>query len=413
MIAINKNPLSELSDSQLIERLDSLVHKEKETTLEVIRHLIEMDRRSLYLGRGYGSLYEYCTRHLGYSESAAMRRIQTARCIREFPEIFAMLEKNELNLISVCMLAGILNDENKIEVLQESCCKSKRQIEEIVARYKPGKEIQDSVRTIFIKTRSEAAAKASAPDASDPGNINVPVPGSKQGDVSWDNWGKFPSAGEGKNSAVNTPLKSCTLGALQKQKTVLKKKYKLEFAIEPECMKKLEEAKAILSKNYPEGMPLGKLLEEALDAYLDKHSPERKKNRREKREAMREAKKNEQADKLSKTMKPMNVGLTRTSHWKCHKSVAPKRSRHIPQAIQDEVFARDEGRCIFVGPDGVRCNSRWNLHIDHIKPYARGGGHSMHNLRLLCAKHNNLEAENAYGSEFMAKKRRKAIPLRK
>jgi hypothetical protein len=108
MIAINKNSLSMLSDSQLIKRLDALVQKERETTLEVIRHRFEMDRRNLYLCIGYSSLFEFCTRNLGYSESAASRRIKAARCIRNFPEIFDMLIKNELNLSVVCKLAGVL-----------------------------------------------------------------------------------------------------------------------------------------------------------------------------------------------------------------------------------------------------------------------------------------------------------------
>jgi hypothetical protein len=93
--------------------------------------------------------------HPGFSrKEIAMRRIQTARCIREFPEIFGMLEKNELNLTRVCLLANILNETNKMEVFKEARFKSKRQMEEIVARYKPDKEIQDRVRTVIFEHSS-------------------------------------------------------------------------------------------------------------------------------------------------------------------------------------------------------------------------------------------------------------------
>jgi hypothetical protein len=71
MIPINYSSLSRLSDSQLIKRLDALVQKERETTLEVIRHIIEFDRRRLYLGLGHSSLFDYCTLQLGYSPSSA------------------------------------------------------------------------------------------------------------------------------------------------------------------------------------------------------------------------------------------------------------------------------------------------------------------------------------------------------
>jgi 5-methylcytosine-specific restriction endonuclease McrA len=357
MIAINKNPLSKLSDSQIIKRLDALVQKERQTTLDIIRHLIEMDRRKLHLGRGYGSLYEYSTLHLGYSKSAAMRRIRTARCIRDFPEIFEMLEKNELNLTSICMLDGIMNEANKKEVLKEARFKSKRQIEEIIARYKPGKELKDRVRTIFVKTVREVAANTNASNANASGICSPPDNSSKP------NWVKFTSAAGGK--------KSCTFSNTQTQETILKKKFKLEFAVDPEFMKKLEEANAILSKKYPEGVPFEKLFEVMLDEYLEKHSPKRKIRRREKRKA----------DKK--------------------KSGVNKRSRHIPEAVQDQVFTRDNGRCTYKGPGGRMCNSTWNLEIDHILPFARGGDHTIQNLRLLCAKHNHLEAERVYGREFM------------
>jgi 5-methylcytosine-specific restriction endonuclease McrA len=412
MIAINKNPLSTISDSQLIQRLDALVQKEREATLEVIKHIIEFDRRKLYLGIGYSSLYDYCTLHLGLSESAAMRRIQTARSIREFPEIYGLLEKNELNLTSVCMLAKILTEDNKQEVLQEARCKSKRQMEEIVARYKPGKDIEDRVRTIFVKTAPEAAANMSAPIPGKPGEIGLSFVGLKQEDTSRGNWVKSTTAGEGKKSTADARRNASAEESTQAHATILQKKYKLEFTVDPECMNKLEETKAILSKKYPKGVPLGKLLDEMLDVYLDKHSPERKKKRREKREAKKQERNNNKQGKLSHNKMTRKEKNTRTNKTEVRRSRnrGPTHSKHveynryIPQAVQDEVFTRDGGRCTYVSPNGTRCNSNWNLHIDHIRPYAKGGDHSVENLRLLCAKHNNLEAERVYSREFMERR---------
>jgi 5-methylcytosine-specific restriction endonuclease McrA len=169
-------------------------------------------------------------------------------------------------------------------------------------------------------------------------------------------------------------------------------------------MKKIEKAKAILSKKYPKGVPLGKLLEETVDAYLDKHSPKRKKQRREKRRANRQGNEKNGPD-TGENKRLKKRGPARSTH--------EKYNRHIPQALQDAVFARDEGRCAFVAPGGARCNSTWNLHIDHIMPFARGGDHSLQNLRLLCGRHNQFEAERTYGREFMSRKRRKFIPMRK
>lgn len=396
MIAINRNPLAILSDSELIKRLDALVQKEREATLEILQHLGEMDCRRLYLAMGYGSLFEYCTRCLGYSESAANRRIKTARCIRDHQEIYELLSCNELNLSSASKLSVIITEQNKQELLEEVRCKSARQVDEIIARFRPMNALHDRMRAVYVKKSPHDSTQ-------------------KQGMSAYKS-DKFRAADVGGRTFT-----TCT--GRQQQATALEKKYKLEFAIEPECMKKLEEAKALLSKKYPKKVPLGKLLEEALDAYLDKNSPERKKKRRETRRAKKQDNNNDKpsqkkmiqkskaknsSTKTIEAERSTNRGPTHSKHEGNHII-----SRHIPQAIQDEVYARDGGRCTFIGPDGMRCNSTWNLQIDHIMPFAKGGSHNIQNLRLLCAKHNNLEAANIYGKEFMAEKKSKAIPMRK
>ncbi len=53
------------------------------------------------------------------------------------------------------------------------------------------------------------------------------------------------------------------------------------------------------------------------------------------------------------------------------------RDRAIPAAIAGEVTRRDRGRCVI-------CGSQNELEMDHILPFARGGDHTVENLRLLC-----------------------------
>jgi len=80
-----------------------------------------------------------------------------------------------------------------------------------------------------------------------------------------------------------------------------------------------------------------------------------------------------------------------------------KRSRHIPQEIQDLVYLRDQGQCAFESPDGTRCGARGNLHFDHYPiPFGKGGSHQPDNIRLSCKLHNLYMAEQSYGKEFMA-----------
>ncbi len=59
---------------------------ERKITLEIIELLEEIDRRKLYLLRGFGSLLEYCVKELKYSESSAYRRISAMRVVHDLPE---------------------------------------------------------------------------------------------------------------------------------------------------------------------------------------------------------------------------------------------------------------------------------------------------------------------------------------
>ena len=63
--------------------------------------------------------------------------------------------------------------------------------------------------------------------------------------------------------------------------------------------------------------------------------------------------------------------------------------RAIPAAVRRQVWQRDGGRCSYLDRrTGRRCNSRHLIEIDHILPYALGGGADPANLRLLCRAHH-------------------------
>jgi 5-methylcytosine-specific restriction endonuclease McrA len=396
MITTIKKSYSALSNDELVIRLDILVRKEREITLKLLLHLNEIDRRRLYLERGYGSLFEYCTRYLGYSESVANRRIQTARCIRDYPEVYAMLDNNELNMTVISKIAGVLTAENKDKLLREVRSRSSRQVEMIVARYHPRSVIRDRVRPVFLKTfvsgmagagggSSESGHKDQTKQAESDGLSSRPVSSLVA------SWVKFTTGAGGKLFTTASDKKDPA--------QVLEKKYKLEFAVSPKVMAKVKQVKALLSNKYPRGVELEYLMDVLLDEYLDKHSPERKQERREKRTANKKQSVSKSKTISQSSAQPVNLD-------------AKARNRHIPATVQDQVYTRDNGRCSFVSPDGTRCNSSWNLQIDHIVPYARGGGHTIDNLRLLCAKHNRLEAERIYGRDFMARQLLHRKPLR-
>jgi hypothetical protein len=53
-----------LSDDELLATVKRLAMSERRATAALLRSLIELDVRRLYLGEGYSSLFTYCTQAL-------------------------------------------------------------------------------------------------------------------------------------------------------------------------------------------------------------------------------------------------------------------------------------------------------------------------------------------------------------
>ena len=70
--------LQSLSDKAILSRVRELTRRERSLTLQVLLHLNEIGRRNLHLKLGFASMFDYCTSGLGYSASAAARRLRTA-----------------------------------------------------------------------------------------------------------------------------------------------------------------------------------------------------------------------------------------------------------------------------------------------------------------------------------------------
>ena len=81
-------------------------------------------------------------------------------------------------------------------------------------------------------------------------------------------------------------------------------------------------------------------------------------------------------------------------------------ARHIPAAVKRAVWARDEGRCAFVGSAG-RCTATRYLEFHHVVPFAEGGPTAASNLQLRCRTHNAYEAEMRFGRRCV---RERSVP---
>ena len=138
---------------------------------------------------------------------------------------------------------------------------------------------------------------------------------------------------------------------------IASERYLLKVTLSRETHDKLERARAMLRHTIPSGDPAA-VVDRALTALLEQLEKRR----------------------TAATMRPRSSARTTS------------RTRYVPAAVRRAVWARDEGRCAFVGSHG-RCRETGGLEFHHLVPFARGGPTTAANLSLRCRAHNGHEAE--------------------
>jgi hypothetical protein len=136
--------LKTLSNEALHKTTQSLVSEERRLTTSILWHLNEIQSRRVHSEMGYGSLFEYAVKALGYSEAAAGRRIAAMRLLAEIPEAEPALQKGDLSLSTLSTLqhffqrkeAPVSRDEKKSLIFSFQG-KSRRECERELAELDP------------------------------------------------------------------------------------------------------------------------------------------------------------------------------------------------------------------------------------------------------------------------------------
>ena len=126
-----------LSSAALLAATRDLVRKSRGVEAELLSHLGEIDERKLYLDCASSSMFAFCVHELGFSEDVAYNRITVARAGRRLPAVVEAVRSGQVHLAGLRLLAPHLTSENHREVLAQAAGRSKREIEELVARLAP------------------------------------------------------------------------------------------------------------------------------------------------------------------------------------------------------------------------------------------------------------------------------------
>jgi 5-methylcytosine-specific restriction endonuclease McrA len=389
MSGLVANPLRDVSNSDLLLQIQMAVRGEGAMTIKVLHHLNEIQRRRLYLELGYSSLFDYCIRKLKYSPSAAGRRIQAARCIRRYPEVLGLLRERRLSLSAISLIEPVLTDQNKTTILERVRDKSHRAIERIVSEYREPGAYRDSVRPVCVPTPESVDADAAL--------FSRELARLASQTVSSDDDTGVAAATDEEVASSATVGDRGTPGA---GSAGVEQKFLVRFLANEELLARFEQVKALLSHRCKDGT-FAEVLGIILDESLERHSPEARHRRRQARHEKAVAVANTERKNHSRRRECEG---RRSQRREC----APTNpSRHIPNAVRDEVFVRDGGECSFTARDGTRCGSTRSLQVDHIRSFAGGGNHDPGNLRLLCAAHNRHAAEKTLRRTVMSRFRRR------
>jgi hypothetical protein len=338
---MHKYLLTHLQDAVLLRDLKVVVADELAKTAVVLAYLAEVDARKLYAPEGYTSMFDFCLRELHFSEDSAYKRIQAARVARAFPALFVALADNRVHMTAIRLLSPHLIDANAEELIAAATHKSKRDLELWLAGWFP--QAGQMRLDDGICPMPVSAASTLSTNGANPESVTSQLaPGQ-----------------------VVEPSLQARVAPLSADW------FRIDALVPTRVRNKIRYAQELDRHVNPSG-DFAQLLEAALDDHIEK---------REKQ-------------KFAATRKP-RIAQARTSTL----------PRHVPARIKRAVWERDQGRCTFVASTGKACEARSFLEFDHVDPVARGGKATVEGMRLRCRAHNQLEAENAFGAEFMERKR--------
>jgi len=148
--------LKHLNPEQLLVQTLAAVKKERESYTFVLNHLREWDRRKLYAGMKYPSLFEFTVKKLGYDDGAASRRIAAMRLIVEIPEVEEKIESGNISLTAAAMTQRFFKrqkeqgkpiaHEAKKEFLKVIENKSTRETQTLIVAKDPMMKIRETVK---------------------------------------------------------------------------------------------------------------------------------------------------------------------------------------------------------------------------------------------------------------------------
>jgi len=368
---MHKYSREHLSDGAALSGLDRLLRAEYPHEAEVLSYVAIVDARQLYRAEGYPSTAEFLMGRWHLCRSSAFRRQRAARAARRFPVLFEAVAEGRLNLTAVDLLAGYFTADKVEELIAAATHKRREDVEQLIADRFPQADVPFRMEAVCTTSRQPAPVTPGAPTI--PGHSDQQEAGSSQ--VLGNTEPPVPLEGLGRPAALVSSGASHVATVV---KPTAPERYALQVTISGKARANLRRAQELLGFQV-RANDVAQVLELALEALVEKLEKK----------------------KCARTDRPRRVPPPRSQD-----------PHHIPADVKRAVRERDGDQCTFRNAAGERCPESKALEIHHIVEPEHGGKATLHNLALLCRPHNQLEAERAYGFEFMKHKREAAAQRR-
>ncbi len=279
--------------------------------------------RKLFLARAFSSMFAYCVDEPGFSEDAAYNRLFVARAGRRLPALIEAVRVGRLHVAGARLLVPHLTAENCLDLLAEAAGKSRRQIEELIAKLFPKPPVPASIR----KLPERPVFPVSIPFT--PMISTLPA------------------------VAVLMQAAPAAVQRIQHPPAIqplAEDAYKIQFTANRILREKVQQAQELLRHRVPNG-DLAAVFEAALDSLI--HSVKRERSG------------------LGRKARPDAPGGLNAP-----KATNLPVTRHIPDRIKRAAYQRDGGRCTFTDDRGRRCVETGMVEFDHRDGFARSQSHS-------------------------------------
>ena len=344
--------LRTLKNKELHERLKYFLDQENKLNQEILIHLIEVDRRKLFLQMAFPSLFEYLTIGIGFSAASAQRRIDAARLMRQIPELGGQIQSGSISLVQI----------GKIQAASRLLRKRGT-----VVSIADKKDILNEIQNKTVKETELIIAK------------------------------KF-----------DLPIATYERSVVQKDESI-----RMEMTFSKEEMEKIETAKALLSHSLSDGSVKGLILylsdkvikQKSITRVVKTQMPKVKVDIQANTLGVEIDQKYQGAKDKNESFNRINVkNGTKTGNVSINEN--SKQENVTSEALNSVgvasltkaqsagtkkfIFRRDLGCQYQDLVTGKKCKSRYFLEVDHIRPKWAGGTDDIANLRALCSAHNKF-----------------------